>query len=184
VKIYTRTGDGGETALFGAGRVAKNHPRVEAMGGVDELNAAIGWAISELSVDRSRERLRSVQHELFSIGAELATPPAGPGRVRPETPEIQQESIDSLERWIDEMDAELSPLRAFVLPGGTPGAAALHLARTVCRRAERAVVALAETDPVRDQVLAYLNRLSDLLFTAARLENLRAGEADMEWRKG
>jgi len=183
VKIYTRTGDAGETALFGAGRVPKDHPRVRAMGEVDELNAAIGWSVTQVGVDKSRERLQSIQHELFAIGAELATPPPEPGRVRPETPDIDVRGIERMERWIDEVAAELPELRAFVLPGGTKGAAALHLARTVCRRAERAVVALAEADAVRDEVLAYLNRLSDLLFTLARLENHRAGSGDVEWKK-
>jgi cob(I)alamin adenosyltransferase len=184
VKIYTRTGDGGETALFGAGRVAKGHPRVEAMGEVDELNAAIGWAVTQVEVDKTGERLEALQHELFAIGAELATPPPEPGRKRPETPDLDGESILRLERWIDEAEAELSELRAFVLPGGTTGAAALHLARTVCRRAERAAVRLAEAGDVREEVLAYLNRLSDLLFSLARLENKRAEVRDIEWEKG
>jgi cob(I)alamin adenosyltransferase len=183
VKIYTRTGDAGETALFGGGRVAKDHPRVEAMGDVDELNAAIGWALTQVEVDKTCERLESLQHELFAIGAELATPPPEPGRTRPETPDIDSQSILRLERWIDETTAELSELRAFVLPGGTPGAAALHLARTVCRRAERRVVRLGDVDVVRDHVLTYLNRLSDLLFTLARLENKRAGSSDVQWKK-
>ena len=184
MKIYTRTGDGGETALFGAGRVPKHHPRVEAMGDVDELNAAIGWAVTQVSVEKTRERLASLQHELFAVGAELATPPAESGRVRSDTSGIGGQTVDRLERWIDEMTTELPELRAFVLPGGTPGAAALHVARTVCRRAERAVVGLAESSGVRDELLVYLNRLSDLLFTFARLENHRGGVGDVEWRKG
>jgi cob(I)alamin adenosyltransferase len=182
VKIYTRTGDAGETGLFGGGRVAKDHPRVEAMGEVDELNASIGWALTQVQVDKTHERLESVQHDLFAIGAELATPPPEPGRTRPETPAVDSQSILRLERWIDEATAELSELRAFVLPGGTAGAAALHLARTVCRRAERRVVGLTE-DAVGDHVLIYLNRLSDLLFTLARLENKRAGTSDIQWKK-
>jgi cob(I)alamin adenosyltransferase len=153
------------------------------MGEVDELNAAIGWAITQLDVDKSRERLASLQNELFAIGAELATPPPEPGRTRPETPDIDARSIERIERWIDEMTAELPELHAFVLPGGTSGAAALHLARTVCRRAERAVVALAETGEVRDELLSHLNRLSDLLFTLARFENHRAGAGDTQWKK-
>jgi cob(I)alamin adenosyltransferase len=169
VKIYTRTGDAGETGLFGGGRVAKDHPRVEAMGEVDELNASIGWALTQVQVDKTHERLESVQHDLFAIGAELATPPPEPGRTRPETPAVDSQSILRLERWIDEATAELSELRAFVLPGGTAGAAALHLART--------------EDAVGDHVLIYLNRLSDLLFTLARLENKRAGTSDIQWKK-
>ncbi|MGE0159488.1 MAG: cob(I)yrinic acid a,c-diamide adenosyltransferase [Gemmatimonadales bacterium] len=183
MKIYTRSGDGGQTGLFGAGRVPKDHPRVRAMGEVDELNAAIGWAITQLDVPKTRERLASLQHELFAIGAEIATPPAEAGRTRPQTPDIGQDSIARHERWIDETSAELPELRAFVLPGGTPGAAALHAARTVCRRAERAVVALAGTDGCREEVVAYLNRLSDLLFVFARLENQRAGLGDVVWEK-
>jgi cob(I)alamin adenosyltransferase len=154
------------------------------MGEVDELNAAIGWAVTQVTVDKSRERLASLQHELFTVGAELATPPAEAGRTRPDTPGIDGQSVVRLERWIDETSAELAELRAFVLPGGTPGAAALHLARTVCRRSERAVVGLAQSDAVPEVVLAYLNRLSDLLFTLARLENHRGGVGDVEWRKG
>ena len=184
MKIYTRTGDGGETGLFGAGRVPKGHPRVRAMGEVDELNAAIGWSLTQVEADKSRERLRALQHELFAIGAELATPSPEPGRTRPATPDIDGRSIERMERWIDELAAELPELRVFVLPGGSSGAAALHLARTVCRRGERAVVALAEAEGVREEILAYLNRLSDLLFMLARFENHRAGFGDTPWKKG
>jgi cob(I)alamin adenosyltransferase len=183
VKIYTRTGDAGDTALFGGGRVTKSHARVEAMGGVDELNATIGWAVTQVAPGPSRERLEALQHELFAIGAELATPLESGGRTRPATPDIGDERVTAMESWIDEVDKELPALRAFVLPGGSPGAAALHLARTVCRRAERAVVRLAEADKVRPLVVVYLNRLSDLLFTLARWENKRAGVGDVEWRK-
>jgi len=183
VKIYTRTGDAGDTALHGGGRVAKSHARVEAMGGVDELNAALGWAVTQVGASPHRERLQGLQHELFAIGAELATPRATGERSRPATPDIGDERVTALEAWIDEMDKDLAALRAFVLPGGAPGAAALHLARTVCRRAERSVVRLAETEEVRPLVVVYLNRLSDLLFTLARWENKRAGVGDVEWRK-
>jgi cob(I)alamin adenosyltransferase len=184
VKIYTRTGDGGETALFGGGRVPKDHVRVEAYGTVDELNAVVGWCVVEVADETIRERLQRLQHDLFTLGSELATPPAPERRVRPETPPLPVGRIEEMERWIDEADAELPPLRAFVLPGGTRGAAALHLARTVCRRAERCVVTLAAADSVPEPVVTYLNRMSDLLFTLARLENLRAGCADVEWKKG
>jgi cob(I)alamin adenosyltransferase len=183
VKIYTRTGDEGDTALFGGGRVAKSHARIEALGAVDELNAAIGWAVTQVAEGPARERLEGLQHELFLVGAEIGTP-AEPGRARPSTPVIGEERTAALEAWIDEMDKELPALKAFVLPGGAPRAAALHLARTVCRRAERAVVRLGEAEPVRGTLVAYLNRLSDLLFTLARWENLRAGAGDVEWRKG
>ena len=182
MKIYTRTGDEGETGLFGGGRVRKSHARIEALGAVDELNAAIGWAVTQVAVGTTRQGLESLQHELFSIGAELASP-AEAGRARPSTPAVGEEHIAALEDLIDLCDAELPELRAFVLPGGTPGAAGLHLARTICRRAERAVVRLGEAEDVMGTVVAYLNRLSDLLFTLARLENQRAGTGDVEWRK-
>ena len=183
MKIYTRTGDTGDTALFGGGRVAKHHVRVEAYGTVDELNAVVGWCAAQVAEPTIRERLQALQHDLFTLGAELATPPAREGRRRPETPPLPIARIDEMEAWIDEADRELPPLRAFVLPGGVAGAAALHVARVVCRRAERAVVALSEAEPIAAGVIAYLNRLSDLLFTFARLENARAGVADVEWRK-
>jgi cob(I)alamin adenosyltransferase len=183
MKIYTRTGDGGDTALFGGGRVPKWHARVEAYGTVDELNAVIGVAIGHVADATLAARLEVVQHDLFTLGSDLATPPPRPGRTRPETPELPTARVAEMEAWMDEADLELPALRAFVLPGGTAGAAALHLARTVCRRAERAVVALANAEPVSDGILPYLNRLSDLLFTLARLENLRAGREDVVWRK-
>jgi cob(I)alamin adenosyltransferase len=183
VKIYTRGGDEGETSLFGSGRVGKAHRRVEAMGAVDELNAAIGWAVTQLGDGTSRERLEALQHDLFAVGAELATPAPKEGRARPETPPLPERRIAEMEGWIDEAEGELPPIRAFVLPGGVPSAAALHLARTACRRAERAVVELSQSEAVTPVVLAYLNRLSDLLFMLARLENRRAGAGDVEWRK-
>jgi cob(I)alamin adenosyltransferase len=182
VKIYTRSGDEGETSLFGAGRVGKAHPRIEAMGTVDELNAALGWAVTQLAAGKTRERLEGLQHDLFALGAELATPEKE-GRARPATPPLPEGRIAEMEGWIDEAEEELPPLQAFVLPGGVAPAAALHLARTVCRRAERAVVELSRTETVPPVVVAYLNRLSDLLFMLARLENHRAGVGDVEWRK-
>ncbi|MBT8489340.1 MAG: cob(I)yrinic acid a,c-diamide adenosyltransferase [Gemmatimonadetes bacterium] len=183
MKIYTRTGDDGQTALFGGGRVPKDAVRVAAYGTVDELNAVLGWSLTVVVDAASRSRLESVQHDLFAIGSALATPPPAEGRRSPEIPAVPVERVDEMERWIDEADEELAPLRAFVLPGGSPGAAALHMARTVCRRAERDVVALAREEDVADGVTVYINRLSDLLFTLARLENLRAGREDVEWVK-
>jgi cob(I)alamin adenosyltransferase len=183
MKIYTRTGDQGDTALFGGGRVRKHDQRVEAYGTVDELSAVLGWALTQAADPVVRSRLGFVQHDLFSIGSDLATPPAPDGRRKPETPELPVERIAAMERWMDAADAELPALRAFILPGGSAGASALHVARTVCRRAERSVVALAESEPVSAEVITYLNRLSDLLFTFARLENLRAGRSDVEWQK-
>ena len=183
LKIYTRSGDDGDTALFGGGRVPKAHARVEAYGTVDELNAVLGLAIAQVADASVTARLQTVQHDLFTLGAELATPPAKEGRKRPSTPEVPVGRVQEMEEWIDEADQELAPLKAFVLPGGSEGAATLHLARTVCRRAERQVVALAGSDHVGDAVVPYLNRLSDLLFTFARLENHRLGIPDVEWRK-
>lgn len=180
--IYTRRGDSGQTGLFGGGRVSKAHARVDAYGSVDELNSVVGWALTRITDDLVRERLRSVQHDLFSVGAELATPPTDEGRTRPRTPGLPDGRAAEMERWIDEADEELSPLTEFVLPGGSEAAAALHVARTVCRRAERSVVALGG-EAVSAGLVRYLNRLSDLLFTWARLENLRAGRADVTWEK-
>jgi cob(I)alamin adenosyltransferase len=183
MKIYTRTGDDGETALFGGGRVSKHHIRVNAYGTVDELNSVLGWCVAEVRDDQIGRRLELLQHDLFTLGAELATPPAREGRKRPETPPLPAARVAEMEGWMDECDSELEELTAFVLPGGTGGAAVLHVGRTVCRRAERAVVRLAEAEAVDPLVVRYLNRLSDLLFTFARLENHRGGVADTVWRK-
>lgn len=183
MKIYTRTGDEGDTALFGGGRVSKAHVRVEAYGTVDELNAVLGWCATQVADPEIVERLGTVQHDLFTLGADLATPPPREGRARPLTPGLPEHRIGDMERWIDEADAELPELRAFVLPGGVVGAAALHVARGVCRRAERSVVRLDGSEPVAPLVIAYLNRLSDLLFTFARVANHRAGTGDVEWLK-
>lgn len=184
MKIYTRTGDSGDTALFGGGRVPKDHHRVAAYGTVDELNAAVGMAVAVVGDDEVRERLGQVQHDLFALGANLATVPARDDRPRPKgLPALPLSRVARMEGWMDGADAELPPLRAFILPGGTAGAAALHFARTVCRRAEREVVRLAALEPVEQGVVVYLNRLSDLLFTFARLENHRSGVGDTEWRK-
>jgi cob(I)alamin adenosyltransferase len=183
VKIYTKTGDGGETALFGGGRVAKDHPRVEAYGSVDELNAVLGWAVTKVATSEIRDRLRVVQHDLFALGAELATPPGEEGRRRPETPPLPVARIGEMESWIDASTEEVGPLKNFILPGGAEGAAALHLGRTVCRRVERAVAPLVREGEAEPEVLRYLNRLSDALFALARLENHRAGVDDVVWRK-
>lgn len=181
MKIYTRRGDAGTTGLLGGGRVSKVHPRVEAYGTVDELNAVLGWAAVEVSQDDIRERLEPLQHDLFAIGADLAV--GTDGGTRPQVPGVPEARVAEMEGWIDTVDEEVPPLRAFILPGGSRGAAALHVARTVCRRAERSVVALAEADDVDALVLRYLNRLSDLLFALARLENHRSGATDVAWRK-
>lgn len=182
MKIYTRTGDSGETALFGGGRVGKDHPRVAAYGTVDELNAVVGWALTCVRDSRIQERLGLVQHDLLAVGSELATPPPPSGGRRPATPGIPTERVGEMEGWIDEAASELAPLREFILPGGSEGAAALHVARTVCRRAERAVVALG-VEGGSGVAVRYLNRLSDLLFVFARLENRRAATPDVTWEK-
>ncbi len=183
MKIYTRTGDAGETALFGGGRVSKDHPRVAAYGTVDELNAVVGWAVATVAEPVIRERLGALQHDLFAVGSALAAPPREDGARHPHVPPFPSARIAEMERWMDEAEQELPPLRQFVLPGGTPGAAALHVARTVCRRAERAAVRLATLEEIDDDLVPYLNRLSDLCFTLARLENRRAGVDDVTWQK-
>jgi cob(I)alamin adenosyltransferase len=180
LKIYTRTGDDGTTGLLGGARLRKGAPRIEAYGTVDELNATIGLArAAGLPADLDGALAR-VQAELFVLGAELATAP-GTGRAQG-TVEIGEEHARSLEVEIDGWETELEPLRNFILPGGSGAAASLHLARTVCRRAERALVALAAVEPVRRDAVVYLNRLSDHLFVAARVANHRAGVADVPWR--
>ena len=181
MKIYTRTGDRGDTALFGGGRVPKDHPRVAAYGDVDELNSVIGIIRATEPTALFDPLLESVQRDLFSIGGHLATP--DPQRVRKalEKAALSPERVDEFERAMDEADRELPPLNAFVLPAGTPKASALHLARTVCRRAERSAVHLAQSSDVPGLFLIYLNRLSDLLFTLARLANHRAGVKDVTW---
>jgi cob(I)alamin adenosyltransferase len=183
MKIYTRTGDGGDTALFGGGRVPKDDLRVTAYGTLDELSSVLGWALTLVTDEVSGRRLAQVQHDLFALGSDLATPPPREGRRRPETPPLPLERIAEMEGWIDQAGEETGPLKEFVLPGGAPAAAALHGARAVCRRAERVVVALARAEAVDEGVVRYLNRLSDTLFALARLENLRAGRPDVPWRK-
>lgn len=181
MKIYTRTGDAGDTGLFGGGRVPKDDDRVQAYGDVDELNAAIGFARAIESLPRIDEVLVSVQRDLFGIGALLATP--DPDRMRQQLAKARVDDgrITELERAIDDGERELEPLRAFVVPGGTPKAAALHVARTVCRRAERRVVHLAREVEIPSLVVIYLNRLSDLLFVLARVAGRRGGAGEVTW---
>ena len=181
MKIYTKTGDAGETGLFGGGRVPKNHPRVEAYGDVDELNSVIGFARAIESVPRVDDVLLPVQRDLHAIGALLATPPRDKRAQQLEKARIDEDRIRALERAIDAGDEELEPLRAFIIPGGSPKAAALHVARTVCRRAERRVVQLAHETEIPSLVVIYLNRLSDLLFTLARVANRRASVEETSW---
>src|ERR1700716_2674534 len=181
LKIYTKTGDQGTTGLFGGGRVAKDDPRVDAYGEVDELNAVLGMARSIEMMPRIDEVLLPVQRDLFGIGALIATPDHEKMQQQLEKARIDAERIAQLERAIDEGEAELEPLRAFILPGGTPKAAALHVARTVCRRAERHVVRLQHDVELPPLAVIYLNRLSDLLFTLARLATRRAGAGGGAW---
>lgn len=180
MKIYTRTGDAGQTALFGGGRVPKSHPRVEAYGDVDELNSAVGLARAIEPLPRIDEVLVPVQRDLFAMGALLATPDRDKMHRHLEKASIDERRITELEHAIDAGDAELEPLKAFIVPGGTKKAAALHVARTVCRRAERRVIALSDED-IPPIVVVYLNRLSDLLFTLARVANKRGGAGEVTW---
>ena len=181
LKIYTRRGDGGRTGLFGGGRVPKDHLRVEAYGTVDELNALIGIAAAQVTDGDVRRALSLVQSDLFAMGARLATPARDDGRPVPSLPDPPLERAAEMESWIDRADGETGPLRSFVLPAGSAGACRLHHARTVCRRAERRVVALAAAEPVAPWIVQYLNRLSDYLFAAARLENALSGAGDVPW---
>ena len=181
MKIYTRTGDSGSTALFGGGRVSKDHIRVAAYGDVDELNSVIGLVRATAPREFEDALLESIQRDLFSIGGHLATPDPDKVRKALEKASLSADQVAEFERVIDAADRELPALTAFVLPAGTPKAAALHVARTVCRRAERQVVHLAAQETVPELFLVYLNRLSDLLFTLARLANHRAGTGDVTW---
>lgn len=174
LKVYTRTGDGGETHLIG-GRTSKADPQIEAIGTVDELNAAIGVVLAHDVGSSTRTVLGRVQGELFTLGAELAVGPR-PGR---EVPQLSDAQVAALEHDIDAATEGLASLKNFVLPGGAVSAAFLHVARAVCRRAERRVVTLG--DKVRPELSRYLNRLSDLLFTLARAENARVGVAEPTW---
>jgi cob(I)alamin adenosyltransferase len=177
MKLYTKRGDKGLTDLIGGARVSKNHLRVGAYGAVDELNATIGLALAECEIDAIREPLITVQSRLFDLGADLATPSSD----ETASARIKRDHVEELERSIDSTSDRLEPLRNFIMPGGTTLAARLHLARTVCRRAERDVVALADADRVDPISTIYLNRLADLLFALARLANAEAGVADVPW---
>jgi len=188
VKIYTKTGDKGETSLRWGDRIGKDALRVEAYGAVDEANSFVGLALALLpdSADPTLAAVRSsltrVQREMFDVGADLAVPP---NREKGEQPKVKPEMVAQLEADIDALEAGLDPLRTFILPGGHPAAAALHVARTVARRAERRVVSLMAEEPVDPVVLQYLNRLSDYLFVAARAINKATGSEDIkvEWKK-
>jgi cob(I)alamin adenosyltransferase len=183
--IYTRSGDAGTTGLFGGGRVPKDHPRVVAYGDVDELNSTIGVALAFLSDVRLTETLSSVQNELFNIGAELASESGGEKSAAHARAFTEADAkTAALEGLMDELDAALPPLTTFILPSGSQAGALLHLCRTVCRRAERAVVTLSHQESVNPDLGRYLNRLSDLLFVMARHVNYAEGKPETQWRKG
>lgn len=185
MKLYTRTGDDGTTGLFGGRRVTKHHPRVVAYGEVDELNAAIGLALAACeSGSQARQEigdvLRELQSRLFDLGADLATPPGDKHETK--VRRVAGSDVEQAERWIDAIDDANAPLTSFILPGGSELAARLHLARTICRRTERAVIAMREEDEaVSDAAIMFLNRISDLLFAMARRANADASVADVPW---
>ena len=179
MRIYTGTGDQGTTGLFGGGRVEKDDPRVEAYGAVDETNACIGVVIAHLVPGPLTERLEGIQADLFRVGAELACLPGKEDRLGVVL--VAEDDARRLEGFIDELEAQLEPLKTFILPGGSVAASFLHQARTVCRRAERRVIAARGESPVRDEIVVYLNRLSDLLFVLSREANRQASRADRPW---
>lgn len=182
MKIYTKTGDSGETSLFGGRRVWKDDLRISAYGTVDELNAVLGIALTEINDEELKIVLKSLQNELFVLGSDLATP-LDKGNKGFQIPRIEKSYSERLEKLIDNFDAKLPELKNFILPGGSKGAANLHLARTVCRRAEREVVSLSRNEEINVEVEIYLNRLSDLLFVLARYQNFVTGTKDINWQK-
>lgn len=182
-RIYTKTGDAGDTALFGGRRVPKSHPRVAAYGAIDELNAVLGVARATDPPASVAPVIEKLQHYLFDVGSELATPSEAATATAAHASRVTGAWVDALEREIDRLEDALPPLRAFILPGGTPTAAALHHARTVARRAERAIVTLAAHEPLNPELLKFVNRVSDLLFVLARAANQAAGRPDVEWRQ-
>jgi cob(I)alamin adenosyltransferase len=182
MKIYTKTGDSGETGLFGGQRIRKNAPRLDVCGTYDELNAMLGLIRSEKGLPETVDRLlEQFQNDLFNAGSELATPPPN----KPQCPVLGEEHIRRMETAIDQFEGTLPPLANFILPGGCRAAALFHVARTICRRAERKLVALDQQEPgaVNPFQLGYLNRLGDLLFVLARAMNFEAGISDVPWRK-
>lgn len=184
MKIYTKTGDKGETSLYGGTRVSKAAARVESYGTLDELNAFIGLAKAEISNEKVLSQLQKIQFDLFTVGSEAATPTdkmfLANGKSRLDLL-ISEEEITELELWMDDLDAELEPLRFFILPSGGKAAATVHVCRTVCRRAERSMVFLRETEEVRPELIKYLNRLSDYLFVLARYISKISGEKEDFW---
>ena len=179
MKIYTKTGDKGETGLFGGDRVTKDAPRIEAYGAVDELNSLIGIIRALRPSKRIDDALRTIQNDLFVLGADLAT---GKANKRSLIPRISRSHIASVEKTIDSFQLSLRPLKVFILPGGTVAASHLHYARTVCRRAERSTVRLSRSEEINENALVYLNRLSDLLFVLARYANHTGKKKETEWK--
>ncbi|MEX2601623.1 MAG: cob(I)yrinic acid a,c-diamide adenosyltransferase [Balneolaceae bacterium] len=177
MKIYTKTGDTGETSLYGGTRVPKNELRIEAYGTVDELNSLLGHCLSHSPADRICGILNAIQQQLFRVGADLATPEDAKARIE----RVDESVILELESHIDELQEQLPPLKHFILPGGSTTGATIHLARTVCRRAERIVVSCHSREPVNPMIITYLNRLSDLLFVMARYENQQQNEPETPW---
>lgn len=182
MKIYTKTGDKGETGLFGAGRVSKDSLRIEAYGTVDELNSFIGLAVVESDNSDVKKMLKEIQNMLFVVGSDLASPneSKSSGFV---IPRVEESHSERVEKFIDEMSEQLEDLRFFILPGGTKAASVIHIARTVCRRAERKVVALNKQEIINKNIIIFLNRISDFLFVLARFENKLSGVPDVQWEK-
>jgi cob(I)alamin adenosyltransferase len=178
-KVYTRTGDAGTTALGGGQRVAKDSARIEAYGTVDELSSQIGTALAAGLMAPLPAMLTAIQNDLFHLGSDLCI--LEEDKAAMPVPRVEARHVEALERWMDEMTEQLAPLENFILPGGSPGAAQLHVARTVCRRAERRLVTLAAGEPVGAHTVIYLNRLSDTLFVMARFENHQRGVPDVIW---
>ena len=179
MKIYTKTGDDGKTSLFGGKRVDKDNLRIEAYGTIDELNSVIGIVLTDNVSEKTSKILNLIQNSLFVIGSELASPSDVESKAI--TP-VTEEDIRILENYIDEIDTDLSPLKNFILPGGTKSASLLHFARTVCRRAERRIVEIDKVEKINQKIIVYINRLSDLLFVIARYENHVASSPEIEWK--
>lgn len=184
-KIYTRTGDKGDTSLFTGQRVLKNDPYIEALGSVDECNSSIGAAMAFMEpgpLDPLKRELEVIQHALFDLGAALATPRTIATSRKIDQTRFDDQATEILEKWIDQMNTHLPTLKEFILPGGHPAAAMLHLARSLCRRAERTIIPLHQHADVSNHVLIYINRLSDYLFVAARYANLLTNSAETHWQ--
>lgn len=182
MKIYTRKGDGGETSLFGGQRVWKDNPRISAYGAVDELNSLLGVTVTEVKNQEVAEIIIGLQNNLFTVGSDLASPLEEENR-NFSIPRVPRDYVEKIEKLIDDYDSKLPQLKKFIIPGGTKGAALLHLARTVCRRAERDVILLSKSEFINKEIKTFLNRLSDLLFVLARFENFSSNCPDIEWKQ-